>query len=77
MLSMIKHFFSSPEKLLNVMSRSDMQEAKEEGERILIDEDGAASVNLCSREVQQDFARHVATLCRADTGKNMRRINDE
>lgn len=67
MFSMMKHFFSSPEKLLNVMSRSDIQEAKEEGERILIDEDGAASVNLCSREVQADFARHVATLCNADT----------
>lgn len=72
MLSMIKHFFSSPEKLLNVMSRSDMQEAKDEGERILIDEDGAASVNLCSREVQQDFARHVAVLRNAGAGKIMR-----
>jgi predicted ABC-class ATPase len=66
---MIRHFFSSPENFLNVMSRSDMQEAKEEGERILIDEDGAASVNLRSREVQADFARHVATLCNAGTGK--------
>lgn len=69
MLSMIKHFFSSPEKLLNVMSGSDIQEAKEEGDRILIDEDGAASVNLSSTEVQADFARHVASLCNAGTGK--------
>jgi len=44
------------------MSHQDMQDAKEEGERILIDEDGGASVNLRSSEVQQDFARHVAAL---------------
>lgn len=62
MLKMIASLFTSPERLLNVMSRNDMQEAKDDGERILIDEDGAASVNLQSVEVHEDFARHVAKL---------------
>jgi predicted ABC-class ATPase len=62
MLKMIISVFSSPERLLNVMSRSDMEEAREEGERILIDEDGAASVNLCSNDVKADFSRHVQSL---------------
>lgn len=62
MLKMIASLFTSPERLLNVMSRNDMQEAKDDGERILIDEDGAASVNLQSGEVHEDFARHVAML---------------
>jgi len=59
---MIASVFTSPERLLNVMSRNDLQEAKDDGERILIDEDGAASVNLQSGEVHDDFARHVAML---------------
>lgn len=62
MLKMIASVFTSPERLLNAMSRNDMQEAKNDGERILIDEDGAASVNLQSQEVHEDFARHVAML---------------
>ncbi|MBV4366667.1 hypothetical protein [Erwinia phyllosphaerae] len=62
MLKMIASLFASPERLLNVMSRNDMQEAKDDGERILIDEDGAASVNLQSAEVHEDFARHVEML---------------
>ena len=62
MLKMMASLFASPERLLNVMSRNDMQEAKDDGERILIDEDGAASVNLHSDEVHEDFARHVAML---------------
>ncbi|MGB9096808.1 hypothetical protein [Erwinia sp.] len=70
MFSMIKHCFSSSEMLLKMMSRSDIEEAKEKGERILIDEDGGASVNLCSSEVQADFARHVATLSEIVTGTN-------
>lgn len=59
---MIKSLFSSPERLLNVMSRRDMQEEKDDGERILIDEDGGASVNIHSSAVQEDFARHVNAL---------------
>lgn len=62
MYSLLKSLFSSPERLLSVMSRRDMQEEKDDGERILIDEDGGASVNICSPEVHEDFARHVETL---------------
>lgn len=56
--------FSSPESLLQVMSERDIAESIEEGECILIDEDGSASVNICSPQVREDFARHVATLKR-------------
>lgn len=59
---MINSLFSSPERLLNVMSRKDMQEEKDDGERILIDEDGGASVNIHSSAVQEDFIRHVNAL---------------
>lgn len=62
MFRMIRSLFSSPDRLLDVMSRADMLEAKEEGERILIDEDGNASVNFNSPEVHSDFKRHVNTL---------------
>ncbi|WP_147197746.1 hypothetical protein AAGQ96_10245 [Pantoea sp. MBD-2R] len=65
MLKMIKSLFASPERLLNAMSRNDVQEAKDDGERILIDEDGCASVNLNSQEVHEDFSRHVEMLKRA------------
>jgi hypothetical protein len=56
--------FSSPVSLLQVMSQSDIEEAIEEGDRIIINEDGVASVNTCSKEVKEDFARHVQTLRR-------------
>lgn len=62
MFRMIRSLFSSPDRLLDVMSRADMLEAKEEGERILIDEDGNASVNFKSYEVHSDFERHVNAL---------------
>ncbi|MEN4910852.1 hypothetical protein [Erwinia amylovora] len=54
--------FSSPESLLQVMSRRAIAESIEDGERILIDEDGSASVNIYSPEVREDFVRHVAML---------------
>ncbi|HFZ8994634.1 TPA: hypothetical protein ACIPUI_001760 [Citrobacter freundii] len=57
--------FSSPESLLQVMSRQDIIEAVEDGDRIIIDQDGNASVNFKSREVRQDFLRHVNALKRA------------
>ncbi|ADP11708.1 conserved uncharacterized protein [Erwinia sp. Ejp617] len=57
--------FSSPESLLQVMSKGAIAESIEDGERILIDEDGSASVNIHSPEVREDFARHIATLRRA------------
>jgi len=66
MLKMIKNLFNSPEKLLSVMARGDMQEAKDDKDRILIDEDGNAAVNLESPEVHQDFARHVMALQRVE-----------
>lgn len=57
--------FSSPESLLQVMSHQEIIEAVEDGDRIIIDQDGNASVNFKSREVQQDFQRHVNALKRA------------
>jgi len=54
--------FSSPESLLQVMSRQDIRESIQEGDRIIIDEDGNASVNPLSPQVQQDFANHVKRL---------------
>lgn len=62
MFKMLKNLFNSPEQLLSVMSRGDMQEAKDDQDRILIDEDGNAAVNLESPDVHKDFARHVAAL---------------
>ena len=62
MFRFLGHLFSSPEGLLTVMSQQDIQEAKEEGERIFIDEDGGATVNIRCAEVKDDFARHVAAL---------------
>lgn len=64
MLRFFLTLFSSPESLLQVMSKRDIAESIEGGERILIDDDGSASVNICSPEVREDFARHVATLKR-------------
>jgi len=57
--------FSSPESLLQVMSQQEIIEAVEDGDRIIIDQDGNASVNYKSNEVRQDFLRHVNTLKRA------------
>ncbi|EMK5831973.1 hypothetical protein I6M88_11915 [Citrobacter sedlakii] len=56
---------SSPESLLQVMSHQEIIEAVEDGDRIIIDQDGNASVNFKSREVQHDFQRHVNALKRA------------
>lgn len=65
MFKFLFSLFSSPETLLQVMSKRDIEESIEEGERILIDEDGGATVNIASPEVHQDFARHVNMLKRA------------
>lgn len=54
--------FSSPEKFIQLMSRQDINEAIADGDRIIIDEDGNASVNVTSDEVREDFARHVNAL---------------
>ncbi|QZY92181.1 hypothetical protein K7H94_10800 [Pantoea dispersa] len=62
MLRYFISFFSSPESLLQVMSRQDIRESIQEGDRIIIDEDGNASVNPLSPQVQQDFADHIKRL---------------
>jgi len=64
MLKSIKQLFTSPERLLNVIDRNKVQESIEEGERIIIDEDGNASVNIHCPAVVEDFARHVEALKR-------------
>jgi hypothetical protein len=51
--------------LLQVMSQQEIIEAVEDGDRIIIDQDGNASVNYKSNEVRQDFLRHVNALKRA------------
>ncbi|WAT02590.1 hypothetical protein [Rouxiella chamberiensis] len=65
MRKFIFSIFSSPESLLQVMSKRDVEEAIQDGERIIIDEDGITSVNINSKEVKEDFARHVQALRRA------------
>lgn len=62
MFRFIFSLFSSPESLLQVMSQRDIAESIEDGDRILIDEDGCAMVNFSSYEMHEDFARHVNTL---------------
>lgn len=65
MFRLIMSIFASPESLLEVMSRQDIIESVEDGDRIIIDMDGNASVNFKSDEVRQDFLRHVNALKRA------------
>ncbi|KJV32984.1 hypothetical protein [Pantoea sp. SM3] len=62
MFRFLSSLFSSPESLLQVMSQQDMRESFEEGVRIIIDEDGNASVNPLSPKVQRDFKEHVENL---------------
>jgi len=47
------------------MSQQEIIEAVEDGDRIIIDQDGNASVNFKSKAVREDFLRHVAALKRA------------
>nr|MBK4233780.1 hypothetical protein [Enterobacter hormaechei] len=65
MKHLLMTLFSSPEPLLQVMSHQEIIEAVEDGDRIIIDQDGNASVNYKSHEVRQDFLRHVNALKRA------------
>lgn len=62
MFRFLSSLFSSPESLLQVMSQQDMRESIEEGDRIIIDENGNASVNPLSPKVQRDFKEHVENL---------------
>jgi len=65
MRRLITSIFSSPESLLQVMSHQEIIEAVEDRDRIIIDQDGNASVNYKSKEVREDFLRHVNALKRA------------
>lgn len=65
MKHLLMTLFSNPESLLQVMSHQEIIEAVEDGDRIIIDQDGNASVNYKSHEVRQDFLRHVNALKRA------------
>ncbi|MBV7406629.1 hypothetical protein [Enterobacter sp. ENT03] len=64
MFNALHKLFASPERLLNVIDRNKVQESIEDGERIIIDEDGNASVNINCPAVVEDFARHVEALKR-------------
>ncbi|MCU5773789.1 hypothetical protein N5923_09360 [Erwiniaceae bacterium BAC15a-03b] len=64
MFRLFTSLFSSPETLLQVLSRSDIEESIADGERIIIDEDGNAAVNVLSDEAQVDFDNHVNALKR-------------
>lgn len=57
----IKRLFASPQ---NLFTTSDAQRdtAIEEGERLMIDEDGNAAINIDCQSVEEDFLRHVAQL---------------
>ncbi|KAB8308766.1 MULTISPECIES: hypothetical protein [Rahnella] len=59
MLKNLLQIFSSPEQFLGLFSAKDIENTLEEGERILIDENGTASVNPANQDMQEDFARHV------------------
>lgn len=52
MKHLLMTLFSSPESLLQVMSHQEIIEAVEDGDRIIIDQDGNASVNYKSHEVR-------------------------
>ncbi|MCZ4059896.1 hypothetical protein O3W44_13605 [Pantoea sp. LMR881] len=62
MFKYVLSVFASPEKFLQIMTRKDINDTIADGERIIIDEDGNASVNILSDEVKEDFERHVNAL---------------
>ncbi len=64
-MRLFRSLFTSPEKFLQVINHHDIEESIEDGERILIDDDGNATVNIRCGAVQEDFARHVNSLKRA------------
>lgn len=65
MRKLLRSLFASPDKLLQVMSHSEIQDSIEDGERIVVDADGNASVNIHCKRVQEDFKEHVDALKRA------------
>lgn len=62
MKNLIYSLFAAPERFMSIISRTDAQDALDDGDRVIIDEDGNAIVNIHHPEVQEDFARHVAEL---------------
>lgn len=64
-MKLLPSLFASPERLLQVISQGEVQDAIDDGERIIIDADGNAMVNIQCAQVQQDFQRHVDMLKRA------------
>lgn len=64
MLNALHKLFASPERLLHVIDRQNIEEAIEDGDRIVIDEDGNAGVNINCPAVIDDFSRHVEALKR-------------
>ena len=65
MRKLLRSLFASPDKLLQVMSHSEIQDSIEDGDRIVVDADGNTSVNIHCQQVQDDFKRHVDALKRA------------
>lgn len=59
------------------MSRSDMDDALDEGSRIIINADGAAAVNFQAGDVHKDFARHVSRLKDIPVTRKNKRSGDE
>lgn len=65
MRKLLRSLFASPDRLLQVMSHSQIEDAIEDGERIVVDADGNTSVNVHCKRVQEDFKNHVDALKRA------------
>ncbi|WP_096148900.1 hypothetical protein [Enterobacter hormaechei] len=65
MKNLLMALLSSPASLSQAMSHQEIIEVVEDGDCIIIDQDGNASVNYKSNEVRQDFLRHVNALKRA------------
>lgn len=77
MFRFMTSIFKSPEKLLSDMSRSDMDDALEEGGGIIINADGAAAVNFQARDVNENFALHVSRLKDIPVTRKNNRSGDE
>lgn len=59
---MFRHLFSSPQNLFNVSNQQEREASVEAEQRLMIDEDGNASVNIACPDVESDFLKHVDQL---------------
>ncbi|OON41708.1 hypothetical protein BTJ39_00635 [Izhakiella australiensis] len=59
---MFRHLFSSPQDLFNVSNQQEREASVEAEQRLMIDEDGNASVNIACPDVEADFLKHVDQL---------------